>query len=151
MNNLHPCFLLFFLCCLCPSLLPPSSLFAPAGSPSSLLLSIYACQAVTTSIPPFHWFSPLPLFISSSSIPSRSHIHSYFSLYASLSGGFPSCHLSVSFVGSVYTITTSALLFLPFISLLLFQFQFFTSASLPTRKSTEPHPTSCLLRGLRRH
>lgn len=133
-NCLHS--LSFFLFCYCS---------APACSPSSALLSIHVCQAITISMPPIHWFL-LSLCLSlSSSIHSCSNIYSYFWFYASLSLGFPSLHLSMSFVGCVYTVTTPAVLSYS-ISSLFSVFIFLPPTNPSTRKPTKPHPSPVFVR-----
>lgn len=126
----------FFLFCYCS---------APACSPSSALLSIHVCQAITISMPPIYWFL-LSLCLSlSSSILSCSNIYSYFWVYASLSLGFPSLHLSMSFVGCVYTVTTPAVLSYS-ISSLFSVFIFLPPTNPSTRKPTKPHPSPVFVR-----
>lgn len=83
--------------------------------------------------------SPLP-----SSTLSRFNIHPHFSLYTSLSQGFPSLHLYMSFVWSIYTIAISVV---PSFSISAI---FHPLAFLPIGPLSPTLPP-CLLRGLTRH
>lgn len=67
----------------------PSPCFLSACLPFTLLLSIHVCQAITTSIPPLHWFSPLLQFISFLIHPLILHIHPPLPRYTSFSWLFP--------------------------------------------------------------
>lgn len=97
--------------------LSPLIISAPGCWTSSALLSMHVCKSITTSIPSRHWFPPILLFISF--IPS---LTSFF--MPCFLVGFPFLHVSMSFVGSVYTITTHCCSF--FISSSC-QLPFFTS------------------------
>lgn len=113
-------------------LLPPRCLSAPACFPSFL----HICQTITTSIPPPHWFFS-PASVHLFSLPSISAL--------TLSWGFPSLPLFISFAGSLETVTTSIVLSFPFLPPYIHR----QSPNMP------PHPRpltrACLLWGLRRH
>lgn len=152
MNHLHPSFHRFSMVIS----LPPCPHYLLPFCTCMLALfhsSIHSClpgNYCTTPIPPLHWFSPLLLFISSLSHPLLlSHPSLLPPLYLTFAGLFLSS--SVHIFCAVYVHNGHLCCSFLFHLFLFSSSHFSPPTSPPTRNPTEPHPTQCVLWGLRRH